>query len=274
MRSGSISLLLLLLNLLCTVACGILDNTSVNQGKIGGTYIAVNNEYNNPTGKWFLDGGGNIGFGISTGEMAPKSEVHVSLLAHPINAVYLNRDVRFQLTKRDSDNRLIEIIEQETMYIETISTKKKYFTVHLLEDENVFYTLSVEILGEDERVEDTLISNIYVPTQILDAKLYTDKKKYRSDNTLNLTIENEGPTNLMLGYFYEIELYKNGEWKQVPIKTKFLAVGKILTPKQSFKQKISLEQLTGPGLYRILKEVDADGTDLSKILVVEFELVE
>lgn len=134
--------------------------------------------------------------------------------------------------------------------------------------------LSVEILGEDGTVEDTLVSYIYVPSQILNAQIFADKYIYKSKDTLILTLENEGPTTLFFGYSYAIEMYRDKEWTNVPFKAVFSSVGLRLLPKHSFEQKISLEQLQEPGLYRILKEVDADGTDLTQILVVEFEIVE
>lgn len=124
MKIGNIFLLLFTI-ILSTVACGKVDNTTVEKGNIGGIYRGMDNEYNKPTGKWFLGGRGNIGFGISAGEMPPKSEVYVTLVAHPVKSVQLDRDIRFQLTKRDRDNQLIEIIKQETIFIDTITTSKK-----------------------------------------------------------------------------------------------------------------------------------------------------
>ena len=90
-------------------------------------------EYDDYTGNWFGEGKGNIGFGISAGEMEPNTEVSVSLMAISVDEVDLSKDVRFQLTKRDKDDKLIEIVEEEKTYIDTITsaTYKEYFSTSL-----------------------------------------------------------------------------------------------------------------------------------------------
>ena len=72
---------------------------------IGGvvTNISKKTEYDDYTGNWFGEGKGNIGFGISAGEMEPNTEVSVSLMAISVDEVDLSKDVRFQLTKRDKE---------------------------------------------------------------------------------------------------------------------------------------------------------------------------
>ena len=65
--------------------------------------------------------------------MEPNTEVSVSLMAISVDEVDLSRDVRFQLTKRDKDDNLIEIVEEEKTYIDTITsaTYKEYFSTRL-----------------------------------------------------------------------------------------------------------------------------------------------
>ena len=134
---------------------------------IGGvvTNTSKKTEYDDYTGNWFGEGKGNIGFGISAGEMEPNTEVSVSLMAISVDEVDLFKDVRFQLTKRDKDDNLIETIEEENTYIDTISsaTYKEYFSTILPDIENAYYMLSTEILGENGQVEDTVITKIFVP---------------------------------------------------------------------------------------------------------------
>jgi hypothetical protein len=271
-----------LISLFVITACGshdykIVDNNEevqlisppVNVGVNGGS---ENTEYDSPTGRWFLGGGGSIGYSISTGNMKPNLEVAVSFMAHPIDKVALNRDVRFQLTTRDENNRLIEVVEEEIVHINTITSDKKYFSTVLPDRDNIYYMFSTEILGEDGKVEDTLVTTIYVPTQMMNGELYLDKDKYSVYETLILTLENKGPTNLSFGLFYEIEKYNEGKWERVPINVAFDAIGLSLEPGQSFEQKISLKPLKESGRYRVLKDIDADGTDLKDTLTVEFEV--
>lgn len=138
-----------------------------NSSTIGGlvTNISKKTEYDDYTGVWFGEGKGNIGFGISAGEMEPNTEVFVSLMAISVDEVDLSRDVRFQLTKRNKDDKLIEIVEKDKTYIDTITsaTYKKYFSTRLPDIENTYYMLSTEILGENGQVEDTVVTRIYVP---------------------------------------------------------------------------------------------------------------
>ena len=65
--------------------------------------------------------------------MEPNTEVSVSLMAISVDEVDLSRDVRFQLTKRDKNDKLIKIVEEEKTYIDTITsaTYKEYFSTRL-----------------------------------------------------------------------------------------------------------------------------------------------
>lgn len=241
----------------------------VNVGVNGGS---ENTEYDSPTGRWFLGGGGSIGYSISAGPMKPNSEVGVSFMAHPIDKVTLNRDVRFQLTTRDENKRLIEVVEEEIVHINTITSNKSYFSTVLPDKDNIYYMFSTEILGEDGKVEDTLVTTIYVPAQMMNGELNLDKDKYRVSETLILTLDNQGPTNLSFGLSYEIEKYEQGKWERVPLNMAFEAIGLGQKPGQTFEQKIPLKQLKESGLYRVLKDIDAEGTDLKNTLTVEFEV--
>ncbi|MFC4323225.1 immunoglobulin-like domain-containing protein [Litchfieldia salsa] len=269
--------------LLVITACRSLDNKVEERNKEVGYSIfpqksdnitdsSENTEYAVNNGKWFLEGGGNIGFGISTGIMKPNSEVSVSLMAHPVQQVVLDKDVRFQLTKRDKDNNLIEIIKEEIVFINTLTSDKKYFSTFIPDKGNIHYMLSTEILGEDGQVEDTLVTRIYAPDQIINGELYSDKYQYTSNETLVLKLDNNGSTNLSFGLSYIIERYKQDKWEQIKINVGFETIGLIIEPGQTFEQNIPLNQLKVPGLYRVLKDVTAEGTDLNNTLTVEFEL--
>ena len=143
------------------------DEGNSNSTTIGGlvTNISKKTEYDDSTGNWFGEGKGNIGFGISAGELEPNTKVSVSLRAISVDKVNLSKDVRFQLTKRDNDDNLVEIVEEKKTYIDTITsaTYKEYFSTRLSDIENTYYMLSIEILGENGQVEDTVITKIFVP---------------------------------------------------------------------------------------------------------------
>ena len=146
------------------------EEGNFNSTTIGGlvTNISKKTEYNDYTGDWFGEGKGNIVFGISAGEIEPNTEVSVSLMATSVDEVDLSRDVRFQLTKRDKNDKLIKIVEEEKIFIDTITsaTYKEYFSTRLPDLENTYYMLSTEILGETGQVEDTIVTKIYVPETV------------------------------------------------------------------------------------------------------------
>lgn len=134
---------------------------------IGGIVIDASQrtEYGDLTRKWFGEGKGNILFGISSGTLEPNTEVSVSLMAMSERDGKLCKDVRFQLTERDKEDKLIEVIEEEKLYIDTITSAsyKEYFSTYLLDKEDTYYMLSTEILDENGQAEDTAIARIYVP---------------------------------------------------------------------------------------------------------------
>jgi len=134
---------------------------------IGGLVIGASQrtEYADFTGKWFGEGNGNISFGISAGDIDPNTKVSISLMAMSSHEVKLGKDVRFQLTERDKEDKLLEVIEEEKVYIDTITSAsyKEYFSTFLPDKEDSYYMLSTEILDEHGHAEDTVVTRIYVP---------------------------------------------------------------------------------------------------------------
>ncbi|MBK5261571.1 MAG: hypothetical protein JJE17_03225 [Peptostreptococcaceae bacterium] len=138
-----------------------------NYSNIGGIVFDASQrtEYADFTGKWFGEGNGNVSFGISAGIIDPNTEVSVSLMAMSAHEDKLGRDVRFQLTERDKEDKLLEVIKEEKIYIDTITsaTYKEYFSTFLPDKEDTYYMLSTEILGENGQAEDTVVTRIHVP---------------------------------------------------------------------------------------------------------------
>ena len=122
-------------------------------------------EYGDFTRRWFGEGNGNIIFGISSGDLEPNTEVSVSLMAMSERNSKLDRVVRFQLTERDKEDKLIDVIEEDKVYIDTIASAsyKEYFSTFLPDKQDTYYMLSTEILDKNGQSEDTVITRIYVP---------------------------------------------------------------------------------------------------------------
>jgi hypothetical protein len=229
--------------------------------------------YGQPTGKWFLrDGSGHLGYGLTAGTHRPGDEFSVKLFAHDAN-FRLDRDIRIRLTELTDDLEPGEIILDETVQVGPVSALETVFTGTLPDRENVLYALGAEIMGADGLAEDTQAALIRVPTPEINASMRLDRAEYGSgDETAVLTMANAGPTVLTFGVDYQIEKKIDDTWRIVPLDLAFDSIGLMLAPGEKYELKVSLGKL-GPGEYRVVKSVWAEGLDLTATLAAEFSLV-
>lgn len=230
-------------------------------------------EYDMPSGQWFMHNGeGRFGYGLSSGTMEAGEDYEVKLFGHNEEGVHMDRDIRIQLTTRDQEYKQSELIMEDVIHVDTITNEEVIYSNQLPDKENVVYLLSVEILDQQNRVEDTIVSMMYVPTPEINAKLITDKDVYQSsDEKATITIENFGPTFLVLGKDYTIEKKVSNGWKVVPLEIAFEEIGVYLDPDNSYDQTMDLDQLAS-GDYRVVKSFNSDGLDLSATLAAEFTI--
>ncbi|SDY24650.1 hypothetical protein SAMN05421736_101765 [Evansella caseinilytica] len=229
-------------------------------------------EYQEPTGKWFMhNGAGVFGYGLTSGTQKAGDDFSVILIAHEENGVPLERDVRIQLTELDDAYEKKERLTDEMVDVEAVGREETIFTGILPEKENVSYLLSAEILDDKGDVEDTMVSLIYVPAQEINASLAIagDDGISISAPEITLVLENEGPTNLFFGVVYTVEKKANGGWEAVNLDEAFISLGIILPAGESYEQQVDISKL-GKGEYRITKEIQADGLDLTDAVQVEF----
>lgn len=230
--------------------------------------------YSPQTGAWFLSGGqrqGRIGFGIAAGKSKPGSDVSVRLDARPPN-----RDIRVRLSKLDDQRKPVSVIEERLIRRPDANSSPGEaldVTMRLPEETAVTYLMSVEIIGDKDNVEDTLLSTVEVPVQELKARLHADKNRFRSDETMVLKLTNEGGTDITLGMEYRIETERKSAWEKVPLTLAFPSIGHIQPPGGTFEQSVPLSKLK-EGRYRIVKEVHADGTGLESPVSFEFDIVD
>lgn len=221
-------------------------------------------DYNSSTGTWF--GGGKLGYGIPSGTMEAGANYAVILFGHDKDGVQMDRDVRIQLTNFEES----ELMMEDIIHVDSITGEEEIYSNQLPDEENVVYLLSMEVLGQQEQVEDTMVGVIYVPTPEINAKLTTDKAVYQqSDEQATIILENFGPTFLSLGKSYSIEKKIENEWKVVPLDLAFEDIGIFLNPDDAYKQKMDVASLT-PGEYRVIKNFNTDGFDVSATLAAEF----
>lgn len=235
--------------------------------------IIEQTEYNMPTGKWFIhDDEGEFGYGIPSGTMESGESYTIKLFSHHEDEIKVDRKVRMQLTERDQQDKRSKLIMEDTIYLDSLTGEEEIYSNHLPKQENKIYVLSMEILDQQSKVEDTMVSMIYVPIPEINARLVADQQTYStSDKQATVTLKNDGPTFLSIGESYVIEKKVNGSWKVVPLDIGFEDIGILINPSDTYDQTIDIDQLTS-GEYRIIKKLITDGLDLSATLSAEFTL--
>lgn len=233
--------------------------------------IIEQTEYDMPISRWFMyDDEGELGYGLPSGTMKAGTAYTIKLFAQHEDGVQVDRDVRIQLTSRDQDGKQSELVMEDIIHLDTIIGEEEIYTHQLPKAENMVYVLSMEILGQQGKVEDTMVSMLYVPIPEIHAKLTTDKKSYSSsDERATISLTNDGPTFLAIGESYTIEKKVNHDWKVVPLDSGFEDIGILINPGNTYDQIIALDQLTS-GEYRVIKTMNTDGLDLSAILSAAF----
>lgn len=227
-----------------------------------------------PTGKWFFENGqGRFGYGLTGGVQRPGNELAVTLFGHGESGAAMERDVRIRLIARTRDLAEKSVMLDEIVRVGTVSGELRIYEGTVPEGNNAFYTLSAEVLDERGNVEDTRVSLIYVPEAVINASLATERPRYdKGDRIVRFTLANAGPTVLMLGTEFTVEKRVDDEWRVVPLDLAFPSIALYLLPGEADERSFDASGL-GPGSYRIIKSIRADGfDDLTAVLAAEFVL--
>ncbi|MFD2045400.1 immunoglobulin-like domain-containing protein [Ornithinibacillus salinisoli] len=232
-------------------------------------------DYDEPTGNWFFhEGEGHLGYGLTSGSQKPGEDFIVKLIGHEEEGLYMDRDIRVQLTLLDEQGEEKERIIDETIHVDTVLDEELVYESNLPDIENVSYYLSSEILNKHGLVEDTRVSFIYVPAEEMNVVLQTDKQNYnKTKSTAKLIVKNYGPTILSLDKYYTIEKKVNGTWRIVPLTLAFEDIALYLDIEKEYEQSFEISELT-EGDYRIIKEVRTDGHDVMAVLAAEFSIID
>ncbi|MDO9574516.1 MAG: hypothetical protein Q7I94_05930, partial [Candidatus Contubernalis sp.] len=227
-----------------------------------------NVEFDQPTEKWFNPG--PLGYGISTGSVPPGSEVNIYVTPDDKMNIDYPLELRVQLTRRDENWNLLEVLKSTTASVDKIKTTN-VLTAKLPENQGEYYLLTAEIIGEKGDVLDTLLSKVYVPLQGISAELTIDRKVYGSRDTVNFQVVNYGPTLLTFGRPFTVEALKNGVWTELTLEMMFTMELIMLEPGDTLKQSFCLKDFKEhfvEGRYRIIKQVSGEGTDIQQELSV------
>ncbi|MBS2968323.1 hypothetical protein J9317_06065 [Metabacillus sp. KIGAM252] len=214
-------------------------------------------EYSPHTGKYFKRRGG-FHFDTSGYYMSAKSPVHAV-----IKVASAEKTIRYQLTERDRHYKKLKLVAEKT-------AKMENFSAVLPDKENALYLISIEILDEAGQVEDTAVELIYVPTAEINAKVYLNKNKISKSDSLQLTLENYGPQELLTGESYHFEKWTAGKWKQLNLDMAFKSIGITVLPGKSQTLKLDTSRLHS-GKYRVVKDVHNE-LRMKTDLAAEFEI--
>ena len=219
---------------------------------------------------------GPLGYHISVDDTKPGEAVEVYFYAWKQGRVDLPGLVEFKLIQVDEDGKPMRVVDQETREIRTVGPAGVGWETKVLDVAPAHYKFGVVIRDEDGGVLGKLISTLRVPKQELNAKLSLNTKEFRSGETLELTIHNEGPTTIFFGLHYTIEyLDEDGEWRPATwlYPSYLYDILICLQPGKSYSQSIELFPASA-GTYRISKEVEAQGTSISTTLTETFTVAD
>jgi|GEM_PF-4236809 len=183
------------------------------------------------------------------------------------NESFPNQRIRVQLVERNQDLDIIKMVEEKVL------TDGEKLRVQLPQKTDVLYTYSQEAIGENDEVLDTDVAVFYVPPAELNARIYTDQDVYQVNGSLEVNVENWGPTLLQFGKPYVLEDYHSGSWRNASGSQAFEDIGYQLEPQSTFTQQIDLGSFSlSSGRYRVVKTFHAAHTEISKQLATEFEV--
>ncbi|MGP4074724.1 immunoglobulin-like domain-containing protein [Halobacillus sp. K22] len=178
-----------------------------------------------------------------------------------------NQKIRVQLVERKRDLEKIKMVEEKVL------TDGEKLRVQLPQKTDVLYTYSQEAIGENDEVLDTDVAVFYVPPEEFNARMYTGKDVYQEDDSLEVNVENWGPTLLQFGKPYVLEKYHSGSWRNASGSQAFEDIGYRLEPQNTFTQQIDLGSFSlSSGRYRVVKTFHAAHTEISVQLATEFEV--
>ncbi|WP_193726703.1 immunoglobulin-like domain-containing protein [Paenibacillus guangzhouensis] len=232
--------------------------------------LASAEDYHAQTGIWFQGEGFNILSSISQGVVKAGQSVGAALSWLPEGC-----SVRFQLTRRDDDGSREALVAEYSADQQQMINNRIDFGHPLPDTPNTNYLLSIEILNKDGKVEDTLLSPLFVPPNELHARLSVlPTPLAQGSKKTTLKLYNAGPTHLFFGYGYEIYRMESSGWTLVPPdKTMEVpAIGISIPPGETFEEQVLIPADLEPGVYRIVKSFGGDQIDAAARLAASFEI--
>jgi hypothetical protein len=199
-------------------------------------------------------------YSIAVGTQNPSEIVSVRIYP-PINSKLDFKLIRIDTIPSMISNKTITVIERNDSGV--------LWSVELPDDAPAMYRFGVivhTLEGETLR----LISTLRVPIQILKASLELDKSEYKIGEKPVMNIVNHGATTLNFGTYYWYERLDEGEWVHIEWGERaWTAPILILDPNRKYQEKLDVP-FSDEGIYRVAKEITAEGTNITRIFYADF----
>jgi hypothetical protein len=115
------------------------------------------------------------------------------------------------------------------------------------------------------------VSYVYVPPQEAAVALHVDRRVARPGSTLELTVENRGPTALEFGLAYRLERWK-GRWRWLNRDQAFILIAIGVRPGERYEEKVVLPADLVPGRYRVVKSFTARAANRELEAAAQFDV--
>lgn len=221
-----------------------------------------------PTGKWILtDGEGRFGYTIPSGMVQAGSSIQVGLIHASNGTNELDRDVRVQINPCTNINICDEPIVDSEEFVAKIEDEYIAYENEIPTKVDRLYRVSLEILNEDI-IEDTLISYIYVPSEQLNASI---EQTEDTEDKQSFLLTNDGPTAVVIGEDFTIEQFIENQWSTIPYQVEVKDIGIILYPGNDIIHTVDTSTFPS-GTYRIVKKVQSDPYALEAVISTTFSV--
>ncbi len=196
------------------------------------------------------------------------------------NKVVEVKPFRYSFTIVDAsrvNNTVSNIIKQE----ETLKLRPKETII--IHQETIFpdkeKTYHIFVIGKKTTLTvegwDKGLSQEYAMSKH-DVTVALERYTWEPNETIRLTVHNEGNSRIMTGVGYRLQKYVNESWHRysptTPSGDGFIMVGISISPNSSYDHKVPISHLE-EGYYRIMKSVSfGNGTDHMLTYVTEFEI--
>jgi hypothetical protein len=226
---------------------------------------------------------GPIGFSIATGFHKPGDTVMVRLEALE-GSIELPGTLEVDLYRINEEGGILDVLKSTRSAGPRLLTLSSFEAV-LPKDAPARYCLRVVIRSAEGQILDKLVSIIEVPEQKLDATLTLSKNVIANDEEFVYTITNRGPTWITFGEMYNVEYLDGDKWvpadvlspncnrREDKIECAWILILYSLDPGRNFSKTMWISDAR-PGVYRIVKEVNAEGTELKATLAATFTMTD